>query len=345
LTLALCLRTHKRSTKGISSVIGTVFLLLIVFAVSANIFFWTITQSALFNRASRDLDEKTSDRMRENVVATNGSCAWIPGGVEIVARLANEGSVAAQLINLWVFDLTSQTYNFSNTIGSLSEANLNPGQVWEIDYSNPLIVPMNANSSDTFNAWFVTARGNTVPVTESAGVIIAQVSQGIGSIAMDFGGFFYYNVSGSYPSYTLQIWPVGKEGFYAPQRNIAFRVTLTNFDPKKRLIQLNSHSALWAVFKTSNPQQPRSSWWNIVNVDSTGKIMSVNKGSFSDITLLYGQPVFIYFASQNDLNTEGNFSPCSPYDKGSAAINLMLIGKIGTSTFGQNIPFVSIYVT
>jgi len=30
---------------------------------------------------------------------------------------------------------------------------------------------------------------------------------------------------------------------------------------------------------------------------------------------------------------------------GPATVNLMLFGKIGTSTYGQNIPFVSIYAT
>lgn len=328
-------------SKGISSVIGTIFLIFIVFAISTNVFLWTISQSTIYNQAVKDTNQKNADRMNENVMATQGNCTWFSGNkVKVQAKLTNAGSVAAQIINLWVFDTSKQTYGFNSTIASMSASNLNPGQIWDLTGSNAIIVIVpNAVSSDNYNSWFVTARGNTVPVTESAGVIIAQVSQGIGSIAMDFGSFVYYNVSGYSPPYTLQVWPNGKEGYFVPQRNIAFRVTLTNFELNKRTINLTAHSVLWMIFPTTS-QQVRCSWWHIVNVDGTGKISS----TFSKISLPYGVPTMVYFASSNDLTPPNTFSPSSSGYDGPAAVNLMLFGTIGTSTFGQNIPFVSVYI-
>jgi len=342
----LWLKIWKGRSRGISSVIGTVFLILIIFAISTNVFLWTISQSAIYNQAVRDANQKNADRMNENVIVTGGNCTWYSENrVTVTAKLTNAGSVAAQLINLWVFDTSKQTYGFNSSIASMSESNLNPGQVADFTGSKAMIVTVpSASSGDNFNAWFVTARGNTVPIVTSGGIIIAQVSQGIGSIGMDFSSFIYYNVTYVSGKYRLQVWPNGKEGYYAPQGNIAFRVILTNFDINKRTIILNSHSALWMIFKTGTPTQPRSGWWHIVNVNSAGWVTSQMQGTFSAVSLPYAQPIMVYFASENDLGT-GNFKLSNPGWNGPAAVNLMLFGTIGTSTFGQNIPFVSVYVT
>jgi len=340
--ISLHRKTRFGSSKGVSTVIATVFLVLTVFVLSTNVFLWTLSQNALYNQAAKDTNQRNADRMNENVIAEEGNCTWYSANkVKVQAKLTNAGSIAAQIINLWVFDTSKQTYGFNNSIASLSGSNMNPGQVLNLTGSNAMIVNVpNAVSGDKFNAWFVTARGNTVPVVTSRGIIIAEVSQGIGSVGMDFGAFIYYNVSGSSPNFNLQVWPNGKEGFNVPDADIAFRVTLTNFDMNQRTINLTSHSALWMNFPTFNPQQSRSAWWYIVDVDDTGKI----KSTFSVISLPYGVPTKVYFASFSDLGKTG-FSRSSPGNKGPAAVNLMVFGTIGTSTLGQNIPFVSVYVT
>jgi hypothetical protein len=234
-------------------------------------------------------------------------------------------------------------YNFS----SLVNANVQGGSTFTLNV-NLTATGVNSYSTYSFSSWLITARGNTVALEQkifSSNIIIsAQVAQGIGSIGMDFGSFVYYNVSYVSGKYRLQVWPDGKEGYYAPQSDIAFRVILTNFDTNKRTITLSSHSALWMIFKTNLPQQPRSGWWHIVNVNSTGWVSSQAQGSFSSISLPYAQPIMVYFASESDLGTD-NFKLSSPGWSGPAAVNLMVFGTIGTSTFGQNIPFVSVYVT
>jgi len=338
--ISLHRKTRFGSSKGVSTVIATVFLVLTVFVLSTNVFLWTLSENALYNQAVKERNQQDVDRLIENIVATNTTYYPSTGTFNVTTNLVNAGSISAQIITLWVVDATQQKYNVTDLRAS-NITNLKPG---DRRFLTRVVQIPGAVSTNIFNAWIVTARGNTVPLTESQGIIIAQVSQGIGSVAMSFGSFVYYNVSSVSGKYRLQVWPDGKEGFYVPPNNIAFRVILTNFDTNKRTINLNSHSSLWMIFKTNTPTQPRSGWWHIVNVNGTGWISSQTKGSFSDVSLPFGQPIMVYFASEDDLGTD-NFKLSSPGYSGPAAVNLMLLGKIGTSTLGQNIPFVSVYVT
>jgi len=96
---------------------------------------------------------------------------------------------------------------------------------------------------------------------------------------------------------------------------------------------------IWMLFPTGSSDVAHSGWWYIVNVDDSGTILS----PFSGVSLPYGVPTMVYFASAND----GSFSPSSSKRNGPAAVNLMLFGAIDSApgTFGQNIPFVSVYFT
>lgn len=332
----------RMNNKGVSTVIGTVFLMLIIFMVSTNVLLWTFSQNALYTQAEKEVDQDEADRRNEKVVATDGNYSVSGNEVTVEATLTNAGSVAAHIVNLWAFDTDPSNRRYNYTLLNL---NLNPGDVLNLVGSSGVTVTIpGAHTDHNFVSYFVTARGNTIPVTVTESTndtIVAQVALGIGAVGMDFGSFVYYNVS----DYNLQVWPDGKEGFYVPKgNNIAFRVILTNFDVNKRTIYLASHSALWIIFKTNLPQQPRSGWWHLVNINgTTGTITSKTEDTFSDIPLFYSQPTMVYFASEDDLSTD-DFKLSSPGWDGPATVNLMLFGTIDGSTFGQNIPFVSIYV-
>jgi len=343
LTRLSWLKRFSRDSKGISTAIGTILLVLAMFVISSNVFLFTISQNTLYSQAVTEGHQTDADRFNEKIVALNGNHTVDEDEDEVTveAELTNAGSVAAQIIKLWVFDTypTNQRYNYASL-----DLNLNPGDAFQ---SVVTVTIPGAQTGHNFVSYFVTARGNTVPVTaaEVNGTIVAQVALGIGKVGMDFDTFIYYNVSG----YNLQVWPDGKEGYNVPKgKAMAFRVTLTNFDTNKRTISLTSHSALWMVFPTDNPQQVRSRWWYVVNVNGNGTILSTKKDTFSNIPLLYAVPTPVYFASYNDLSVSdfGTSSIDIPgFTTGPAAVNLMLFGTIGASTFGQNIPFVSVYVT
>jgi len=330
--------------KGFSSIVGAIFMVLIVIFLATSVFLYSLNQNTLYNGSVRERNQNEADRRNENVVAsTFWNFSVSSNIVSVQAQMTNLGSVAVQIVNVWVFDASKQTYGFNNSLATMSAAALNPGEMLDLTGAKAMNVSVpGASSADDFNVWFVTERGNSVALTRPQEIVQSDVATGIGKIGMDFDAFVCYRVNSSY---ALTEWATGGlSGFYPPNVEIAFRLTLTNFDPDRRPINLTSHSALWAIFKTGNPNQPRSQWWHICNVNSTGWITSKAQGSFVNVTLLYNTPVTVYFGTKVDLAL-GTFARTSPDESGCGAVNLMLLGSAGTSNFGQNIPFVSIYVT
>ena len=258
--------------------------------------------------------------------------------------LKNEGPLSVEIVSLWVIDATMNKHNFSSSLN----INLKPGNITYLQGSKAINVTIVGSAPlHQFSSWFVTARGNVVPSEREGGIIVAQVSAGIGSVSMDFASFIYYNVTKVGQSYILENYTNGGEGYTVSfAKDIAFKVCLSNFDQNKREIKLFSGSMLWMLFPVQ-ATQPRSIWWYIVNVYDNGTIAS----TYTTITLTYGAPTWVFFASANDISSP-SFNPSPSGISGvssiklpsPAAVNLMLVGRIGASTYGQNVPFVSIYV-
>jgi hypothetical protein len=191
-----------------------------------------------------------------------------------------------------------------------------------------------AISTDSFSAWFVTARGNNVNLAIVQTVIVADVAQGIGSMALDFATFGYYTYD---TSTKLKNYPTGNFSFNIPVNTyVAFRASIRNLDPRKLTIKLDSHSLFWQPSGTGSPENS----WFIVNVRPDGII----NGTYTQITIAYLETKTVIFASGKDLGL-GSFSQqrvASSAAGATVAAFLLLHGTIGTSPYGQNIPFVSI---
>jgi len=309
-------------------------MVLAMFVISSNIFLFTISQNTLYSEAVRESQQTDTDRFNEQIVASDGNYTVWGNIVKAEATLTNVGAVSAQIINLWVFDTTIQKYGFNDTIVSLN-LNLNPGQILYLRESEAITVSIpGAGSADNFNSWFVTARGNTVPIEKTEEVIVSQVAQGIGLMALDFMTFRYFLYNGSS---TLANYPAGVRGYNVPRTpEIAFGITLTNYDPLKRTIQLNQYAQVWLYF----PKSPGQSLvWHIVNVGSNGTITT----PYSPISLAYRQTRLIVFASANP-SSFSKVSIPSAVKNLPCALNLLLLGTVGSDDYGQNIPFVSLFV-
>jgi hypothetical protein len=203
-----------------------------------------------------------------------------------------------------------------------------------------------AGESYSFASWLITARGNVVALKKqvSSNIIHSETTRGICAMLMNFQDFTYYNV-GSAPNYFLSPYPSGYSAYYvqnARTNKIAFKVILTNFDQNERVITLTDGSELFIIYPSSGGNYMSDRWY-IVNVnEATGTILS----SFSPVTLRFNQPTAAYFAS----SSRGTLSPATSSLQPSqvpaiGAVNLAFIGTIGSTTpFGQNIPFVSIYI-
>jgi len=305
--------------------------------VSTNVLLWTFSQNALYTQAAKDENQKSADRLNENVIASNGNYSVSEDyKVTVKVMLRNAGSVAVQIINLWVFDTNSSNRRYANQ--SL-DFNLNPGDTLNLLGSGVTVIIPGAKQSHDFVSWFVTARGNTVAVGKMQGeqVIVAEVAQGIGYLGMDFDEFRYFEYE---TAYTLLNWSNGTGSYVVPSGEpVVFRIRLTNYDPSgnMRSLTLNSHSMLWLYY----PIVGKRVYWHIVNIDATGTVQP----TYTDIVIGFKQTVYVYFASASD----GTFSGVNDQKKtgtaGPAAINLLLLGEIGPDYYGQNIPFVSVYCT
>lgn len=140
----------------------------------------------------------------------------------------------------------------------------------------------------------------------------------------------------------LNGYPTGASGYYVqgakgpPIGQFAFRVVITNLDQNQRNITLAAGSVLFSIFPSQTGAFQGNAWY-IVNVNGTGAIFN----SYKPITLVYNVATPLYFAS----NVPGTYSPFKQAAfTGTCPVNLALIGTIGGTPFGQNIPFVSIEV-
>lgn len=320
--MTICLSLRKRvrkliaNSKGFSSVIGTTFMVLVMMFLSTSVFLWTLSQNTMYNEAVRARSQEDADRYNENVVALGGNYSVSGNNVTVKVMLKNAGSIVVQIINLWVLDAYLQKYASKSL-----DLNLNPGNISLFVESGPLTVTiLGADPNHNFVSWFVTARGNTIPLEKEQSVVIAQLAQGIGYLAMDFASFKYYEVTGN------QLEPP-QSGFSIPgEAVIVFSLYMTNLDEHHRTVNLTSQSLLWLFSATG----AKTATFSIA------KVVNQTLVNFDFQILEFGMPTKLFFGTGSSKATNVKGSLC--------AVSLLLYGKIGTDDYGQNIPFVSVYV-
>lgn len=327
---------HGRS-KGVSTVVGTVFLMLIIFMVSTNVLLWTFSQNAEYNEAVRETNQEEADRRNENIIASGGNYSVSGDKVTVEAELTNKGVLAVRIVNLWVFDTTIQRHGFNTTIVELS-LDLNPGDSSSVSIA--VTIP-GTDGSHTFNSWFLTARGNMISLEEDTSSLGQQQSTYpkvvMGALVLDFDKFRYFGYMG-YPYNQLVNYPDGTLGFDIPQQEyVAYGCYLTNVDPANRTMIIDSHSLLW---QPGRPGVPEGAWF-IVNVNATGRIAT----TYSPMTVEHGQTKMVVFASANDLSLGGFKRLDPPNVQTTVATFLLIHGTLDSSPYAQSIPFVSLFYT
>lgn len=342
---ALCLKGRKRlNRRGLSSIVGAIFMVLIVWSLASGYFYFTITQNTNYNEAVRQKNQLDIARMSENIQAVNSSYIIETNGfVTVRAKMQNIGSSAVKLLNLWVHVVENpgganlDAYNFY-PVGITLQA----GERWEQDFVVS-VTGVSTSGSYAFSAWFISGKGNTITLRQvnNEEIVVSQTTQGIGALAMDFQEFRYYRVN---PDRSIVNFPAGSSGYTVTTGTgnpIAFKIILTNLNYQtKSDIVLQADSVFFSIFPTT-AQQVRGSYWYIVNVNEQGIIST----TYSNIVLRYNVPTAVYFASANAIKGGASFSSSSPGYTGTSPINLALIGTKGGQPFGQNIPFVSVLVS
>ena len=338
------IRIKPMNSKGLSSIVGSIFMMLIVGTLASAYFFSTLSQNTTYNQAIRQINNVDLARMAENVQALNTSYLVNSNGtVTVNAKLQNIGSSTVKLVNLWVHVIENpggaalNAYNFTPV-----NISLQAGAPFQHDFNIPVtgVLP---SGSYAFSAWFITDKGNTITLQQvnNQEIMVSQTTQGIGALAMDFQEFRYYTVTTN----SLNNFPTGSSGYTVTTGTgmpVAFKIILTNLNyQSKNDIILYPDSVFFSIFPTSE-QQVRGSYWYIINVNAqTGAISN----TFTNVVLHYNVPTTVYFASIHAIKGAAVFGTSTPGYTGTSPINLALIGTKDGQPFGQNIPFVSISVS
>ena len=330
-------RINKR---GFSSIVGAIFMVLIVMSLAYAYFFFTLSQNTTYNQAVRETNEYNIARMSESVQAINTVYQVQSNGiVTVTVNVQNIGSSTVQFTTLWVYvsEDNWNNYGFVKEMGVTLQAGETLNQVFNVP-----VTGVTPTGTYNFAAWFITSKGNTVALRHTENIVVSQTTNGIGALMMDFQDFRYYTVLSSPNRINLAAGSSGYTVTTGTDTPIAFKVILTNLDyPDKNVIILTSGSVFFSIFPTT-PTQVRGSYWYIVNVnEQTGAISS----TYTNIVLHYNVPTAVYFASDHAIITGSPFTHSEPSYIGTSPVNLALIGTKGSQPFGQNVPFVSISVS
>jgi hypothetical protein len=336
-----------------SSVVGAMFMILIIGTLASAYFMFTLAQNTTYNDAMRSNNLAEVVRMSESVKVPSPAIYTQSGsGVHVSVTLQNDGPIGVQIKTLWVKSSESD-YGFYN-LG----LDLPAGKSETVNQVVPAISGSIVASS--CYGWVVTARGRTFELYPDHGIgpmgpqgdtgatgatgpmgptgpqgptgstsydaNTALVSQGIGSIAMNFKTFRTYIVN---PSNQL----TNENQAYTFNRdyNVAFRLNVTNMDPTGD-ISLTYQSCVWIFSPASGAI--KGIVWRIASV-SDNVITPLSPGQ--SVTLAYNVPTTLYFGPK----VAGN----NNLDAGITGVNLILTGTVGPYDYGQNLPFISLIAT
>jgi len=315
--------------------------MLIIFMVATNVLLWTFLRNAEYNRAVMERTEEEAQRSSEKIAVSHVNYSVQGGYVRVELKVANEGPVPVQITTLWVLDRVTQKHGYNDMVN----INLRAGQTLNFTGSSALLVPIEGleyGFSSEFSAWFVTARGNLIPLEDrfTGTKVIIQPSGGypkvvIGALMLDFDTFRHFTYASDAQ---LANYPTGTLGFNIPKQTyLAFGCYLTNVDTMNRTMIIDSHSLLW---QPGRPGVPEGAAF-VVNVNADGTI----NGAYSQITLKHGETKMFVFASVNDLGLAAFKRYGTPNVVTTVATNLLIHGTLGSSPYAQNIPFVSIFLS
>ncbi len=339
-TVLLSKILHKKriNNRGVSSIIGAIFMILIVGSLASAYFFYTLNENALYNNAIRARNDFELARMSESVqISETVYRINSAGSVSISAKIFVIGGYSVNFTTLWL------SVNEDVTVSNYTSLNIavSGGGLYQLDATVQVSGTIPSGTYH-FAAWLISSRGNTFALESlrTNSIVAAQTTQGIGSLAMDFQNFTYYQVKLVGTTYHVDL-GTGTSAYTIVKSTapLAICVNFTNFDTKNRDILLNQNSELFSIFPSTGGNYKAVTWYIIKVNAETGEILP-----FTSQTLAYSVSTLVFFAAMVPGSTT-SFVASNDMFTGVCPVNLALTGTIGASPFGQNIPFVSILVT
>jgi hypothetical protein len=168
----------RRNRKGIATVFGMVFFLLITMVVFAS-FMTILNQNTGLERTVMQTRQMDNDKANEQLTISNQGNTINTNSVTVNCNLTNTGNLPVQVIRLWVHDLSNNStgsLQVSSTDGVLQQGRTK-------SYSGTVNLQMADPARDQIRFWFVTARGNHFT--------LGDTGSNIPTIESGTGGEFY----------------------------------------------------------------------------------------------------------------------------------------------------------
>ncbi|MHB1907905.1 MAG: hypothetical protein ACYCQJ_03415 [Nitrososphaerales archaeon] len=343
----------RRRKVAVSSVIGGVILLGIIFTIGYGFFYTTSQDQQLAQQAVRQSDSFLSLRSQENLY----SAGSVVGG-NLTFSVNNTG-VNTELVAYFITDQSGNIIQYRNgssnaNASQCSTSVANVPCALDQGKSATFLLESGFSSDETYTFKVVTSRGTTVIGTYPTQTLTSYsvnsiVASGLGSLEMQFSSFQFYNyVTTSPPVINFSS---AETAAVTPYNHVmVLSAKVTNNDPSGGTLVINSHTDLWTFLSCSGGCGGQSLVvFYVVNVSPSGAITSTNQGSFSPIILPFGAAVTVYFASSTDLST-GNFATQSIYDNyGEHDVFMIFSGTLvaarNSSLYSQNLPFAATFTS
>ncbi len=296
-------------------------MVLVVLFLIFNVYMFTQQQNVGLQDTISQTQQLNADRTAEDITISDRLLVPNQDNLDVYCQVLNSGPIAVNLVSLWANDVNSQTHNSIPVSISLQ-----PGETKNF---NILMNLVDAQPSDAQIAvWFVTARGNLIPVTEAEDDISEIQLPETGSIKLDWRQIKYYDFGTTQPLSGAVLPAKATYGCTVPSNHyVLIAAILTNLDPQQQSITLTNDTYIYAIAKNSKSGNPHD------NVAFSMNIASVNgnkyNATFTTQTLRYNEPVVAYFGADT-------------YENDILPFNMVLFGYTSSGiAYGQNIPFVT----
>ncbi|UCD73608.1 MAG: hypothetical protein JSW01_02930, partial [Candidatus Bathyarchaeota archaeon] len=105
-------RRLSSNSRGISSIIATVFMVTIILFISFNVFTFTLFKNTEFREAVNELNETDIEQGSERIAFSDVNYTAEEDQVKVAAQFRNDGPVSVRIVTLWVAHANTSKYGY-----------------------------------------------------------------------------------------------------------------------------------------------------------------------------------------------------------------------------------------
>lgn len=237
-----------RNNKGIGTVFGMVFFLLIVMVVFAS-FTIILNQNTGLQQTVMQTNQMDQNKASEQLTISQQANTNLftnigANTVTVNCNLTNTGTLPVQIIRLWVEDLNNSATGYLRILPTEKIYSLTPGESQLYTGSVPIQI---ANSADTIIFWFETTRGNQFTLQQLNGVspfsVYSSLSKVLGDFLPDYHSIQWSIVTKTGSNYVAGPWHDG--WIINPDAGafVAFRINMTYYG--QSTLRIDNDTNIW----------------------------------------------------------------------------------------------------